>query len=230
MKPWPKSNSFCAPAVARTSVPRAASAVQVQVTARDAKGTVATATVSVAPPGAPPVISFVNGATTAAPLGAKATIATTVTGGTGGLKYQWTQLGGTATVLENAEKATLTTTLPRRQSINTYQLTVTDKTGQISTAEGSRSFHPEQKTKPATGGSTTRVVPLESPRAPACGVARKAELEHGIETRKPLAQLFPIIFAGFDELRQSAQLDPPDRSLGIWRSISPSWALSRRGR
>ena len=121
-------------AVARVTVPRAASAVQVQVTARDAKGTVATATVSVAPPGAPPVISFVDGATTAAALGAKATIATTVTGGTGDLKYQWTQLGGTATVLENAEKATLTTTLPRRQSINTYQLTVTDKTGQISTA------------------------------------------------------------------------------------------------
>ncbi len=121
-------------AAAAITVPSGEQSVQVQVTAQDSKGAVATATVSVAPPGAPPVISITGGEMTTAALGAKVTIATTVAGGTGDLTYQWKQVGGLKTSLVGADKSELTTTLPRKRSVNAYQLTVTDTTGQISTA------------------------------------------------------------------------------------------------
>ena len=119
---------------AKIVVPSGEQSIEVQVTARDAKGAAATATVSVAPPGAPPVINITGGTTSTAALGAKVTIATTVSGGTGDLTYKWTQVGGMKTGLVGADKPELTTTLPRKQVVNAYQLTVTDKTGQTSTA------------------------------------------------------------------------------------------------
>ena len=149
-------------AAASVTVPSGEQTLQVQVTARDAKGAVATATVSVAPPGAPPVISITGGETTTAPLGEKVTIKTTVTGGTGDFKYLWKQVGGTKTKLEATNKAELTTTLPRKQTVNAYQLTVTDKTGQVSTAVATISVG-----APANGAAYCSILKKSAGSAPA---------------------------------------------------------------
>ena len=54
-------------------------------------------------------------------------------------------------------------------------------------------------------------------RIPICGMGWHRKFQYIFVFGKALAQGFPVLFAGLDELRQTLQLHPADRGLGIER-------------